>query len=193
MLTRLVLNRVNPMYYVGFSTMTLVASLILFQGLNTSDASGTLSLLAGFVTTFLGVHLLNLSRAPEPPGGHHGGALEAGLMNLRLSLQGRASMDGWGGAPPPAVPAANGHARRGSRGGSRGSVIFNAYEDELPPGGQAVGLARLEEGSEEDDEADEMTTLRSPAARVREREERRVRTSPRGSPMGRSTPTLGAQ
>ena len=50
------------MYYVGFSTATIVASIILFQGLNTDDPANSLSLLAGFITTFLGVHLLELSR-----------------------------------------------------------------------------------------------------------------------------------
>ncbi|KAM5532255.1 hypothetical protein V8D89_014094 [Ganoderma adspersum] len=57
-------NVVNPMYYVGFSTATIVASIILFQGLNTDDPANSLSLLAGFITTFLGVHLLELSRTP---------------------------------------------------------------------------------------------------------------------------------
>ncbi|KAI9065608.1 hypothetical protein FKP32DRAFT_1674584 [Trametes sanguinea] len=56
---------VNPMYYVGFSTATIVASIILFQGINTDDPANSLSLLAGFITTFLGVHLLELSRSPE--------------------------------------------------------------------------------------------------------------------------------
>lgn len=93
-------NVVNPTYYVGFSTATLVASIILFQGFNTSDTAGAVSLLTGFVVTFLGVHLLNLSRAPEPPLHHHHllqdpphSALEGGLMNPRLSLQGRMSID----------------------------------------------------------------------------------------------------
>ncbi|KAI0778769.1 DUF803-domain-containing protein [Trametes elegans] len=58
-------NVVNPMYYVGFSTATIVASIILFQGINTDDPANSLSLLAGFVTTFLGVHLLELSRSPS--------------------------------------------------------------------------------------------------------------------------------
>ena len=51
------------MYYVGFSTATIVASIILFQGLNTDDPANSLSLLAGFITTFLGVHLLELARS----------------------------------------------------------------------------------------------------------------------------------
>ena len=62
------LRSVNPMYYVGFSTATIVASIILFQGLNTDDPANSLSLLAGFITTFLGVHLLELSRTPSSSG-----------------------------------------------------------------------------------------------------------------------------
>ena len=56
-----VANRINPMYYVGFSSATIVASLILFQGFNTTDITNTLSLLVGFIVTFLGIHLLNTS------------------------------------------------------------------------------------------------------------------------------------
>lgn len=195
------------MYYVGFSTSTLVASLILFQGLNTTDASTTLSLLAGFVVTFLGVHLLNLSRAPEPPLPAQHSALEAGLMNPRLSVQGRLSLDGWGApasAPNGHSAGANGHAlghvRRGGRAGSRGNVLFNAYEDELPPGSAGVGLERLREvereEEDEDEEADERTQLRTPAQRAWEREreqERRSRTSPRGSPVPRSGGPFSAE
>ncbi|KAI0828910.1 DUF803-domain-containing protein [Trametes gibbosa] len=65
-------NVVNPMYYVGFSTATIVASIILFQGINTDDPANTLSLLAGFITTFLGVHLLELSRSAEAGSGRPG-------------------------------------------------------------------------------------------------------------------------
>ena len=94
------------MYYVGFSTATLVASLILFQGLNTEDAVATISLLCGFAITFLGVHLLNLSRAPEHADGVANGharrdsTLENGLLNPRLSISGRMSLDGWNGLGP---------------------------------------------------------------------------------------------
>ncbi|GAA6044020.1 hypothetical protein JCM8097_004304 [Rhodosporidiobolus ruineniae] len=54
---------VNPQYFVGFSTCTLVASIILFHGLNTSGGSNTLSLLCGLYIISLGVYLLNLSRS----------------------------------------------------------------------------------------------------------------------------------
>lgn len=54
--------RVNPLYYVTFTTATLCASFILFRGFNTTDAVNTISLLCGFLTIFSGVYLLNLSR-----------------------------------------------------------------------------------------------------------------------------------
>ncbi|KAG8704021.1 hypothetical protein FRC09_003825 [Ceratobasidium sp. 395] len=61
-------NVVNPMYYVGFSTATILASALLFRGFNMTDPVNTVSLLAGFITTFLGVHLLNASRHAQPLG-----------------------------------------------------------------------------------------------------------------------------
>ncbi|KAJ5901677.1 DUF803 domain membrane protein [Penicillium taxi] len=59
---------VNPLYYVTFTTATLCASFILFQGFNTTDAVNTISLLCGFLIIFTGVYLLNLSR--HDPDGH---------------------------------------------------------------------------------------------------------------------------
>ncbi|KAI9675654.1 MAG: hypothetical protein M1817_001021 [Caeruleum heppii] len=58
---------VNPVYYVTFTTATLCASFILFQGFNTADAVNTISLLCGFLVIFTGVYLLNLSRG-DPDG-----------------------------------------------------------------------------------------------------------------------------
>lgn len=60
---------VNPLYYVTFTTFTLVASFILFRGFNTTDPINTISLLCGFLTIFTGVYLLNLSR--EDPDGRN--------------------------------------------------------------------------------------------------------------------------
>ncbi|KAF1986374.1 DUF803-domain-containing protein [Aulographum hederae CBS 113979] len=60
-------NIVNPLYYVTFTTATLLASFILFRGFNTADAVNTISLLCGFLVIFTGVYLLNLSR--EDPEG----------------------------------------------------------------------------------------------------------------------------
>ncbi|KAF2124777.1 DUF803-domain-containing protein [Dothidotthia symphoricarpi CBS 119687] len=55
-------NIVNPLYYVTFTTCTLIASCLLFQGFNTTSSVNTISLLCGFLTIFSGVYLLNLSR-----------------------------------------------------------------------------------------------------------------------------------
>lgn len=54
---------VNPLYYVSFTTLTLVASFILFRGFNTTSSVNIISLICGFITIFLGVHLLNISRS----------------------------------------------------------------------------------------------------------------------------------
>ncbi|KAI0062688.1 DUF803-domain-containing protein [Artomyces pyxidatus] len=173
-------NVVNPMYYVCFSTATIVASLILFQGFNTDNPTNTLSLLAGFVVTFLGIHLLELSRKPEPLSAQNAhSALESGLMNPRLSLQGRPSLDGWTGPPPT---SAGGHARRSSRNSlyrAQTTTLFDTFDDDADGNADAVGLHRLSEEEGEDDEleaAHERTRLRA--------EERRSQShsnSPRGS------------
>ncbi|KAL9089816.1 MAG: hypothetical protein Q9165_005610 [Trypethelium subeluteriae] len=60
-------NIVNPLYYVTFTTFTLLASFILFRGFNTTSPINTISLLSGFLVIFAGVYLLNLSR--EDPEG----------------------------------------------------------------------------------------------------------------------------
>ncbi|OBA21256.1 hypothetical protein METBIDRAFT_178664 [Metschnikowia bicuspidata var. bicuspidata NRRL YB-4993] len=58
---------VNPLYYVTFTTCTLAASFVLFQGFNTTSAINIISLLIGFLIIFSGVYLLNISRkTPEP-------------------------------------------------------------------------------------------------------------------------------
>lgn len=56
---------VNPLYYVTFTTFTLAASFILFQGFNTTSAVNIISLLIGFLIIFSGVYLLNISRSTE--------------------------------------------------------------------------------------------------------------------------------
>jgi multidrug transporter EmrE-like cation transporter len=93
---------VNPLYYVTFTTATLCASFILFQGFNTTDAVNTISLLCGFLVIFSGVYLLNLSRGD--PDGHrllNGKILdEDGIptdpltgIQTRRSMQSRRSLD----------------------------------------------------------------------------------------------------
>ena len=164
------------MYYVGFSTATIVASVILFQGFNTDDPANSISLLAGFITTFLGVHLLEISRKPDPlsiPGGHPHSALEAGLMNPRLSIHGRMSIDGWSGAAgtpigstmptpwntPHGVP---GHGRRSSLYRHQTQTLFQAFEDEDERGADdGLGLDTLREVEDDELEADERTALRT--------------------------------
>ncbi|KIJ63045.1 hypothetical protein HYDPIDRAFT_176134 [Hydnomerulius pinastri MD-312] len=145
-------NVVNPMYYVGFSTATIVASLILFQGFNTTDGTNTLTLLAGFIVTFLGVHLLNLSRKPDAPKGNGHSTLEGGLMNPRMSLQGRMSLDGWGGTSevaPDGVLQSAGHGRRSSLYRAQSTTLFSAFEEDGPGD---VPLTQLRESEEDEDE-----------------------------------------
>jgi magnesium transporter len=100
--------RVNPLYYVTFTTATLCASFIMFKGFNTSDAVNTLSLLCGFLIIFSGVYLLNLSRK-DPVGdtllgsaapGRHGGFEDSAIptdsmtaFGTRRSMQARTSSD----------------------------------------------------------------------------------------------------
>lgn len=104
-------NSVNPLYYVTFTTCTLLSSFMLYRSFNTSGAVNTLSLLCGFLTIFAGVYLLNLSR--EDPDGltsgiKHGEADGRGKyaevdgiptdgitgLQTRLSMQARRSIDG---------------------------------------------------------------------------------------------------
>jgi hypothetical protein len=88
---------VNPIYYVFFTTATIVASAILFQGFNTTGGVNTLSLICGFLIIFMGVYLLNISRQPEVP--HHASSLESGLMSKSTSpVCWRCSMRGGGDA-----------------------------------------------------------------------------------------------
>lgn len=153
---------VNPLYYVTFTTFTLIASFILFQGFNTVDASNTISLLCGFLTIFAGVYLLNLSR--EDPNGSKLGITSGsgdegrgrysevdgiptdGLTGLqtRLSMQSRRSGDdghrrsnSWGMRSPIVQ----------SKGGSRatsGEHMMHSYDIE------ANNLGDLAEDSDED-------------------------------------------
>lgn len=54
-------NIVTPVYYVFFTSATIVASLVLFQGFGEgSTPVSTLSALSGFVIIFIGVFLLSL-------------------------------------------------------------------------------------------------------------------------------------
>ncbi|KAJ7854536.1 magnesium transporter NIPA-domain-containing protein [Mycena olivaceomarginata] len=142
-------------FYVGFCTATIVASLILFKGFNTTSFADTVSLLSGFVVTFLGVHVLNLAMLSERAAKEEG---EAGLGGVSLD----------GGSPWNH----HGHARRdsGSRRTSLNALrtpLFGAFAIGAEPGadaeGETLGMHRLledvyeiEEGEgDEDEDADE--------------------------------------
>lgn len=147
------------MYYVGFSTATIVASLILFQGFDTTNTTNTVSLLCGFVVTFFGVHLLDISRS-APVSDLQNGHIENGLMSRRMSLQPRASLDGWAEGTPR---SAGGHGRRSSLYRAQTATLFNAFEepdeDVAGPGRESVSLDRLREEDEEEDDANERTRI----------------------------------
>jgi hypothetical protein len=153
--------RVNPLYYVTFTTFTLCASFILFRGFNTSDPVNTISLLCGFLVIFSGVYLLNLSR--EDPDGHtFAGAPSPGLhhgfedaiptdsltaFGTRRSMQARHSMDGSRG----------GHSRRVSWGsntsrtsiGDRAALMDGFGLDDLAEDSEEEGRAKRGLGDEE--------------------------------------------
>ncbi|KAF8605574.1 DUF803-domain-containing protein [Ceratobasidium sp. AG-I] len=127
-------NVVNPMYYVGFSTATILASALLFRGFNTTDPTNTVSLLAGFIVTFLGVHLLNASRHAQAQVAHPGLPDEEDVA--------------W--ANPPASAGVGGHARRSSS-------LFR-FDADLP-GRRDEGVPLAEVREESDEEGDERTRL----------------------------------
>ncbi|KAI0014018.1 DUF803-domain-containing protein [Xylariaceae sp. FL0662B] len=132
---------VNPLYYVTFTTATLCASFILFSGFNTTDVVNTLSLLCGFLITFTGVYLLNLSRR-DP----NGTKMLAGRgtdttgtdmissLQTRLSIQARRSQD-----PRLSI---------GSRGHSDREGLMQAYDEEQATG--QFGLTDLADDSEDE-------------------------------------------
>ncbi|KAJ3729905.1 magnesium transporter NIPA-domain-containing protein [Lentinula raphanica] len=158
-------NIVNPMYYVGFSTATIVASLILFQGFNTTDTTNTVSLLCGFIVTFLGVHILNLSRRSQDKA-HL--STDAGVLDRPISLNGRLSLDGWHGIVEGGRPEGGSHrmthGRQSSLYRSQTTTLFNAFEGDEDAGRhEHVRLQRLREEDDEsdDDDANELTRLRT--------------------------------
>ncbi|KAK1751789.1 hypothetical protein QBC47DRAFT_76048 [Echria macrotheca] len=129
-------NIVNPLYYVTFTTATLCASFLLFSGFNTTDVVNTLSLICGFLVTFTGVYLLNLSRY-DPSGTkslarRNGG--DATGTDMISSIQTRMSME----------------ARRSQshRNGDREGLI-RAYDEEESLG---FGLTDLAEDTDEEDD-----------------------------------------
>ncbi|KAI1824856.1 magnesium transporter NIPA-domain-containing protein [Xylaria intraflava] len=118
---------VNPLYYVTFTTATLCASFILFSGFNTSDVVNTLSLLCGFLITFTGVYLLNLSRR-DPDGTKMlaGQGTDVTGTDMISSLQTRLSMQSRRSQDP--------RASIGSRGHSDRDGLMRAYDEEQAHG-----------------------------------------------------------
>ncbi|WFD20277.1 hypothetical protein MCAP1_002521 [Malassezia caprae] len=74
-------NVVNPIYYVMFTTSTIVASVLLFQGFDTS-VPAAVSLIGGFIVTFVGVYLLNIKG--DYVADQHHGTYEALPRSLEL-------------------------------------------------------------------------------------------------------------
>ncbi|KAK3368115.1 magnesium transporter NIPA-domain-containing protein [Podospora didyma] len=134
-------NSVNPLYYVTFTTFTLCASFILFSGFNTTDTVTTLSLICGFLVTFTGVYLLNLSR--HDPNGTSSLARRSGGdstgTDMISSLQTRMSME---------ARRSQGHRMSigSNRAGDRDGLI-RAYDEEEAAG---FGLTDLAEDTDED-------------------------------------------
>ena len=52
-------NIVTPIYFVFFTTATIIASVILFQGIYDASGSDLASIFCGFITIFIGIFLLN--------------------------------------------------------------------------------------------------------------------------------------
>ncbi|KAG8161454.1 hypothetical protein KVR01_008441 [Diaporthe batatas] len=140
-------NIVNPLYYVTFTTATLCASFILYSGFNTTDPINTLSLLCGFLVTFTGVYLLNLSRS-DPNGfkmiSGRGGDDSVGT-DMISQIQTRMSME----------------ARRSLGHGGDREGLMRAYDEEEAA---AFGLTDLAEDS--DDERSGARTKQNGSASV---------------------------
>jgi hypothetical protein len=134
---------VNPLYYVTFTSATLCASFILFKGFNTTETVNTLSLICGFLVTFTGVYLLNLSRS-DPDGtktlarrtnGDSTGTDMISSIQTRMSMEARRSQ-----------------SHRMSTGSNRPSDregLIRSYDEEEAAG---FGLTDLAEDTDEEDD-----------------------------------------
>ncbi|KAF9915574.1 hypothetical protein FBU30_001884, partial [Linnemannia zychae] len=85
-------NVVMPIYYVMFTTATITASVILFQGFNTTSTVNVVSLFCGFGTIFSGVLLLNNAQHPAAemhgkPGSITNGSGGHGFADRRSSRE----------------------------------------------------------------------------------------------------------
>ncbi|KAL1838599.1 hypothetical protein VTJ49DRAFT_2495 [Mycothermus thermophilus] len=148
-------NIVNPLYYVTFTTATIVASFIFFRGFNTTDIVNILSLLCGFLVTFTGVYLLNLSRT-DPDGTRtlarrtHGdmtGTDMVSSIQTRMSMEARRSLSH--------RRISTGSARAGDREG-----LMRSYDEEAAAG---FGLTDLTEDTDEEESQDDPRSPMIPA------------------------------
>ncbi|KAJ2783810.1 hypothetical protein H4R18_001485 [Coemansia javaensis] len=64
-------NLVTPIYYVFFTSATILASVALFQGFSDSTNKELASLFCGFITIFIGVFLLNSTKSCGSPDPRH--------------------------------------------------------------------------------------------------------------------------
>ncbi|KAL2024650.1 hypothetical protein VTK56DRAFT_6851 [Thermocarpiscus australiensis] len=145
-------NIVNPLYYVTFTTATLCASFILFKGFNTTEAVNTLSLLCGFLVTFTGVYLLNLSRT-DPNGtkalARRGGGDMTGT-DMVSSIQTRLSMEARRSGAHHRMSIGSSRAGGGGVGGGDREGLIRAYDEEEAAGFGLTDLADDTDDGEDD-------------------------------------------
>ncbi|CAD6886484.1 unnamed protein product [Tilletia controversa] len=118
-------NIVNPIYYVMFTTSTILASFLLFRGFNTSGPAAAVSLMGGFVVIFMGVYLLNLNRLIDPYTQQPRMSLVTGegiAGTGRLSEHRERLLSGENGMFNPRLSMSGGHGRSMSAGMSRSSL-----------------------------------------------------------------------
>lgn len=84
---------ITPIYYVFFTTATIAANIILFQGIDDSSAKDIISIFCGFLSIFLGVFLLNTPKDPfreslSKRGSFYGGTILQNFDEANLGFSG---------------------------------------------------------------------------------------------------------
>jgi magnesium transporter len=129
------------LYYVTFTTATLCASFILFNGFNTVDAVNTISLLSGFLVIFTGVYLLNLSRGdPDGRRALNGYVPDGIATDIVSSIQTRRSMQSRRSMDHRLSVGSNGFGRSDREG------LIRSYDEEENAGFGLTDLAEESEG-----------------------------------------------
>ncbi|KAJ3092237.1 hypothetical protein HK102_009551 [Quaeritorhiza haematococci] len=90
-------NRVTPIYYVFFTTATILASVILFQGFNDTSAVEVITVFSGFITIFIGVFLLNSKKPSSSPDPDDSDTELFGLQHYKSGGGGSSHKQGGGG------------------------------------------------------------------------------------------------